>query len=132
MYFNCNNADICVSHLVGTWEQGQWTVPELLDAPINTEYLEVEPVINASGDKLYFMSIRPQGALSGFPFLSPLVDVLEVINRFANGKFNQTFLGGFGLPDVYVSYQIDGAWTEPVNLKNATGEPHINTPFADH
>jgi hypothetical protein len=25
MYFNCNNTDICVSHLVGTWEQGNWT-----------------------------------------------------------------------------------------------------------
>jgi hypothetical protein len=28
-YFNCHDADICVSHLIGTWEDGKWTVPEL-------------------------------------------------------------------------------------------------------
>jgi len=126
MYFNCNNTDICVSHLIGPWEQGQWTVPELLDAPISTEYAEVEPVINGAGDKLYFMSIRPQGALSGLPFLSPLVDVLEVINRISTSKFNHSFLNGLGLPDVYVSHRINGVWTEPVNLNSVPDEPHIS------
>ncbi len=132
MYFNCNNADICVSRLTGAWEQGRWSPPEPLDGPINTEYLEVEPVINGAGDKLYFMSIRPQGVLSGFPFLLPLVDVFEVINRVSNSRFNRTFLNGLGLPDVYVSQRINGVWTEPVSLNSVPGEPHVNTPYSDH
>ena len=36
MYFNCHNVDICVSHLVGTWEEGNSTPPELVGAPIST------------------------------------------------------------------------------------------------
>jgi hypothetical protein len=38
MYFNCNSGDICVSHLIGTWEEGNWTPPERIGAPISTEY----------------------------------------------------------------------------------------------
>lgn len=132
MYFNCNSTDICVSHLTGSWEQGQWTTPELLDAPINTEYEEIEPVINAAGDKLYFTSRRPGGALSGFPFLSPLVAVFKFAHSVGLGGPNRALLGGFGLQEVYVTYLVDGVWSAPVNLNDAPGEPHINTPFTDH
>ena len=36
------------------------------------------------------------------------------------------------MPDVYVSYWVDGAWSEPQSLNDAAGEPPINTQFADH
>ena len=132
MYYNCHNGDICVSHLVGTWEQGDWTPPERLGAPISTEYEEIEPVINGAGDELYFTSIRPAGALKNIPFLSPFVDVLEVTNRLATANADQSFFGGVGLDDVWVSFKINGAWSQPQNINDVPGEPHINTLFADH
>ena len=131
MYFNCKNGDICVSHLVGTWEEGNWTPPERLGSSINTEYEEIEPVINGAGDTLYFTSIRPQGLLNGVPFLSPFVDVFEVVNRLAMPS-GRVFFGGLGLDDVWMSHRVNGAWTEPQNINDVPGEPHINTPFADH
>ena len=132
MYFNCNNGDICVSHLVGTWEEGSWTPPELVGTPISTEYEEFEPVINATGDKLYFTSIRPGSRLWGIPFLSPFIDVFRVANSLTTAKLGRVFWGGLGLSDVYVSYWRDGAWSEPQNLNDVASEPHINTPFEDH
>ena len=132
MYFNCYNGDICISHLTGAWEEGSWTPPERLGAPISTEYEEVEPVINAAGDRLYFTSIRPGGRLKGIPFLSPFVNVFRVANTLATARLGRTFFGGLGLPDMYVSYRVDGAWSDPSSLNDAAGEPPINTPFADH
>ncbi len=132
MYFNCNSGDICVSHLIGTWEEENWTAPELLGAPVSTEYEEIEPVINVTGDKLYFTSRRPGGRLWGIPFLSPFMDVFRVANSLATAKLGRTFFGGLGLNDIYVSYQIDGAWSEPQNLNDVAGEPPINSAFHDH
>lgn len=132
MYYNCNNGDICVSHLIGTWEAGNWTPPERLGAPINTEYEEVEPVINGAGDKLYFSSIRPGGRLQGIPFLSPFISVFQIGNTMATVMSGRSFFGGLGLPDVYVSYWVDGAWSEPQSLNETADEPPINTRFADH
>jgi hypothetical protein len=132
MYFNCYSGDICVSHLVGTWDEGYWTPPEHLGAPINTGFEEVEPVINPAGDKLYFTSIRPGRRLWGIPFLSPFMNVFRVANSLATARLGRSFFGGLGLPNVYVSYWIDGAWSEPRNLKEVAGEPPVNTEFADH
>lgn len=132
MYFNCNSGDICVSHLTGTWEEGSWTSPELLGAPISTAYEDVEPVINATGDKLYFTSRRPGNRWWGISFLSPFMDVFRVVNTLASAKLGRSFFGGLGLTDVYVSYWIDGAWSEPRSLNDVAGEPPINTPFHDH
>ncbi|HSA99825.1 MAG TPA: hypothetical protein VLE49_04190 [Anaerolineales bacterium] len=132
MYFNCNSGDICVSHLTGTWEEGNWTPPERLEAPISTEYEEIEPVINATGDKLYFTSRRPEGRLQGIPFLSPFLDFFRVVNTLATARLGRTYFGGLGLSDVYVSYWIDGTWSEPQNMNNIAGEPPINTEFMDH
>ncbi len=86
MYFNCFNGDICFSRLTGAWEQAKWTAPERLGAPINTEYEAVEPVINRSGDVLYFTSNKPTGFLKNIPFLSAFVDVSEVLNRVVTRK----------------------------------------------
>ena len=132
MYFNCNNGDICVSHLTGTWEQGNWSPPERLGAPISTEYQEVEPVISAAGDKLYFTSRRPGGRLHRIPFLSPFLDVFRVVNTQATARLSRSFFGGLGLPDVYVTYRVDGSWSVPQKINDIAGEPPVNTEFADH
>jgi hypothetical protein len=132
MYFNCNNGDICVSHLIGTWEEGNWTLPERLEAPISTEYEEIEPVINAAGDKLYFTGRRPGGRLWRIPFLSPFLDFFRVANTLATAKLGRSLFGGLGFTDVYVSYLIDGAWSEPRNLNDIAGEPLVNTEYMDH
>jgi len=132
MYFNCNNSDICVSHLTGSWEAGNWSTPIRLGSTINTEYEEIEPIINGAGDQLYFTSIRPTGILKNLPFLSPLIDVSRVINMIVINKTGHAILGGFGMDDIYVSKRINGVWTEPQNINDIPGEPPINTPYADH
>ncbi len=132
MYFNCYNGDICFSHLTGSWEQAQWTAPERLGTPINTEYEEVEPVINPAGDRLYFTSVRPTGILKSFPFLSAFVDASEVLNRVVTSRGGQPLFGGLGLDDVWVSHRVNGAWSEPQSINDVAGEPPINTLYADH
>lgn len=132
MYFNCHNADICVSHLIGSWEEGKWTTPERL-APISTGYLEVEPLINATGDKLYFHSNRPAGRLRDNPLLSPFVTTSFFVPTYlAEAKLGVSVLDGFGLGDVWVSNKVNGVWSEPQNLNDVPGEPPVNTAFHDH
>jgi len=133
MYFNCHDADICVSYLIGTWEDGKWTTPERLGAPISTGYFEVEPLINATGDKLYFQSTRPAGRLKGNPLLSPFVtSSLFIPTYLAEDKLDVSILDGLGLGDVWVSYKVNGIWSEPQNLNEVPGEPPVNTTFHDH
>lgn len=133
MYFNCHNADICISYLIGSWEEGKWSSPERLEAPISTGYLEIEPLINATGDKLYFHSNRPAGGLQGNPLLSPFVTTSFFIPTYlAEAKLGVSVLGGFGLGDVWVSYKVNGVWSEPQNLSDVPGEPPVNTAFHDH
>jgi hypothetical protein len=133
MYFNCNDADICVSHLIGTWEQGKWTTPELLGAPISTGYFEVEPLINATGDKLYFQSTRPARRFQGNPFLSPFVTgSFFIVNYMAETRLGVPLLDGLGLGDVWVSYKVNGVWSEPQNLNDVPSEPPVNTAYHDH
>ena len=133
MYFNCHNADICISHLNGTWEEGEWTTPERLGAPISTGYLEIEPLINAAGDKLYFQSNRPAGRLQGNPLLSPFVTTSFFIPTYlAEAKLGVSVLDGFGVGDVWVSNKVNGVWSEPQNLNDVPGEPPVNTAFYDH
>ena len=133
MYFNCKNADICVSHLIGAWEEGKWTPPERLEAPISTGYLEIEPLINAAGDKLYFQSNRPAGRLKQNPLLSPFVtSSFFIVNRSAATRLDVNLLDGLGLGDVWVSYKVNGIWSEPQNISEVQGEPPVNTAFHDH
>jgi hypothetical protein len=133
MYFNCYDADICVSHLNGSWEEGKWTQPERVGEPISTGYFEVEPLINAAGDKLYFQSNRPLGRLNKNPLLSPFVtSSFFIVNYLAETKFGVSLFDGFGLGNVWVSYKIDGVWSEPKNLNDVPGEPPVNTAYHDH
>lgn len=133
MYFNCHNVDICVSHLAGAWEEEKWTTPERLGAPISTGYKEVEPIIDAAGDKLYFTSDRPARSAKGNPLFTPLViGAFTAINTVATVKFGVTFYDGLGLDDVWVSYKVNGVWSEPKNLGDVPGEPPVNSAFSDH
>ena len=133
MYFNCNDADICVSQLIGTWEEGNWTSPEQLGAPINTGYFEVEPLISSDGNKLYFLSNRPAGRLRGNTLLSPFVTNSFFIPTYlSEAKLGVGVLDGFGLADVWVSTKVKGVWSEPQNLSDVPGEPPVNTTFHDH
>jgi hypothetical protein len=133
MYFNCRDADICVSHLIGTWEDGKWTAPERLEAPISTGYFEVEPLINSTGDKLYFQSNRPAGRFQKNSFLSPFVtSSFFIVNYLAENKLGVSLFDGFGLGNIWVSYKINGVWSEPKNLNDVPGEPPVNTAFHDH
>ena len=133
VYFNCYDADICVSHLIGTWEDGKWTAPERLGAPISTGYFEVEPLINANGDKLYFQSTRPAGRFQGNRFLSPFVtSSFFIVNYVAETTLGIPLLDGFGLGNVWVSYRVNGVWSEPKNLNDVPGEPPVNTAYHDH
>ena len=133
VYFNCHDTDICVSHLIGTWEAGKWTSPERLGAPISTGYFEVEPLINPDGDKLYFLSNRPAGRFKGNPLLSPFVtNSLFIPTYLAEEKLGTSVLDGLGLADIWVSYKVNGVWSEPQNLNDVAGEPPVNTGFHDH
>jgi hypothetical protein len=60
------------------------------------------------------------------------MDVLRVANTLATARLGRTFLGGLGFADVYVSYWVDGAWSDPQNLNDIAGEPLVNTEFMDH
>jgi hypothetical protein len=129
MYFNCYDADICVSYSTGNWDEQKWTTPERLGAPISTGYFEVEPLINATGDKLYFQSNRPAGRL----YLSPFVtNSFFAVNYLAETKLGVALLDGFGLGDVWVSYKINDVWSEPQNLDAIPGEPPVNSAYHDH
>jgi hypothetical protein len=133
MYFNCYDANICVSHLIGTWEEEQWTSPELLGAPISTGYFEVEPLISPDEDKLYFLSNRPARRFKGNALLSPFVtNSLFIPTYLAEEKLGTSVLDGLGLADIWVSYKVNGVWSEPQNLNDAAGEPPVNTAFHDH
>lgn len=128
MYFNCEDSDICVSHLIGTWNEGRWTAPELLGAPISTDYTEVEPWITAAGDTLYFNSSRPFARGESLPGLSIYVDAIGLIAM----QFDTNLFAGLGQDDIWVSHLQNGVWSEARNLNDVSGEPPVNTEFADH
>jgi hypothetical protein len=64
MYFR-RDADIYVSRLIGTFEDGRWTEPEKVPYPISTEFGDNEPKISRNGKRLFFNSNRP-GGFGGF------------------------------------------------------------------
>ena len=128
MVFNCRDYEICVSNLSCTWDEGAWTTPELLGAPISTDYLEVEPWLSPAGDKLYFNSTRPFARGDSLPGLALYVNLVGLIG----GELGITPLGGVGQDEIWVSYLTDGRWSEPRNLNEVPGEPSVNTEFMDH
>lgn len=132
MYFNCNDYDICTSQLSGTWEEAHWTTPRVLGGSISTGYREVEPLVNAAGDRLYFTSVRPFASGKGMPGLSVYVDGIGLIGDVIADRFGVSLLSGLGEDDIWVIELKDGVWSEPRNLSDVPGEPPVNTPFKDH
>jgi hypothetical protein len=132
MYFNCQTDQICVTHLLGTWEEGRWMQPELVGAPITTPYTEVEPMISPEGNKLYITSNRPFPSGEGLPGLSLYVDAFFLIETSVTDRFGVSLLGGLGHNKVMVSQLQGGVWSPPQNLDAVVGEPPIDGTFNDH
>ncbi|MEX0856188.1 MAG: hypothetical protein WD056_01345 [Gemmatimonadota bacterium] len=150
MYFNCDDrngrtgSDICVAHRQG----GGWTEPEVVPAPISTEYMEVEPLLSPDGSQLYLMSNRP-GGLGGMDiWVSTMVDgawgepenlgapinspAMDHCLYFAGEDWDVAYWtstrpGGYGGNDIWTSRRVDGVWQEAVNLG-----PNVNSEFSDH
>ena len=126
---------------------GGWGQPRRLDAPVNTQAMEVYPSIAGNG-ALYFSSSRPAGAKAGGIFravpaagLYSNVAVFDerIVSEYGGGDifiapdermiiFSSSRAGGFGNSDLYVSFRSkDGAWTAPRNLGST-----INSPFQEY
>lgn len=140
VYTGCNmpgglgSCDLYISYL----ENGKWTRPKNMGAPMNTPGWESQPSLSADGSTLYFASDRlggyglkdiwfsersPDGVWStpknigapvntlkndGSPFIHPDNETLY---------FMSDGLPGMGGTDIYLSRrQEDGSWGTPVNL----------------
>ena len=134
------NGDIYQSELT---ENG-WSTPEILPAPVNTEYHESSAGFSPDGKTIYVVSDRPGGAGGrdiwyctldangkwsnatnlGLPVNSPQNE--EGIFIYSDNKtiyFSSNRNDGWGGYDVYRTVrQADGSWSAPVNM----GTP-INT-----
>jgi hypothetical protein len=162
MYFRCDDPspggtgfDICVSRLLGTFEDGRWTDPERLPGPINTKFGDQEPKISRNGKRLFFQSDRPGGFGGADVYYSDLVDgewqTPVNLGPPINTRFNDHCLyfedmrayddfdmetdvylasnrsGTMGGNDMWISRRKDGVYSEPVNLGR-----NINSRFNDH
>jgi hypothetical protein len=132
MYFNCNDFDVCVSRSSGTGEEARWRTPQVVGAPISTAYAEVEPLISATGDRLYFTSRRPFASGEGLAGLALYVQGAGLISAMTTDWLGVSLFGGLGEDDIWLSELKDGVWLEPRNLTDVPGEPPVNTTFKDH
>ncbi len=136
--------DIYVSHKIGD----KWTEPQLLPAPINSPYLDTEPMISPDGRTLIFMSYRPGGIgrrdlyisrkkadsdewgpveNMGYPFNTIYSDHCLIMTTTTSGDvvgyWSSSRPGGYGSGDIWASRRLpDGKWSEPWNVG-----PTINT-----
>jgi Tol biopolymer transport system component len=126
---------------------GGWGQPRCLDAPVNTQSMEVYPSIAGNGT-LYFSSNRSVGTKAGGIFRAipvagsyPNVEVFNerIVSEYGGGDifiapdertiiFSSNQAGGYGNSDLHVSFRSeDGAWTAPQNLG-----PTINSPYQEY
>jgi len=124
-----------------------WGQPRRLDAPVNTQALEVYPSFAGNGT-LYFGLSRPVGAKAGgifgavpAPGLFPNVEAFDerIVSECGGGNvfiapdehtiiFPSNRAGGYGNSDLYFSFRSgDGAWTAPQNLG-----PTINSTYQEY
>jgi Tol biopolymer transport system component len=124
-----------------------WGQPSRLNAPVNSQAMEVYPSIAGNGT-LYFSSSRLVGTKAGGIFravpaagLYPNVEVFDerIVSEYGGGDvfiapdertiiFSSSRAGGYGNSDLYVSFRsVDGAWTAPQNLG-----PTINSPYQEY
>ncbi len=130
----------------GNFEQ-EWSSPINLGNPINTENNEFYPSVSENGN-LYFTSDSPQGMGKDDIFFSRYMDdgfsipvpLSESINSegFEYNSYiskNEKYLifGGYnradgqGSGDLYISYNVEGEWTEAKPLA-----PGINSKYMDY
>jgi hypothetical protein len=134
-------ADIWMSERI----DAGWSEPTRLEAPISSEADEFEVAISRNGT-LYFSSAREGGQGDLDIYRARLVDgeyptvenLGPPINTSSGDDLpyiapDESYLifasdrpGGLGHRDLYISYQVDGSWTEPKNL----GQP-INSEYWD-
>ena len=126
---------------------GGWGEPRRLEAPVNSEAMEVYPSLTAAGT-LYFSSRRPVGAGTGGIFRAvrvgggyPGAEVFDsaIVSRYGGGDvfiapdertiiFSSGQGDGLGGSDLFVSFRRDdGGWTEPRNLGST-----INSRFQEY
>lgn len=156
MYFRCqvrpgrSANDICVSRLIGTFEEGRWTTPEIVAPGVISlpETGELEPMISPDGKTLFFMSVNRPGGYGGSdiwysenvngvwqspknlgpPFNTPFADHCLFFSADGNEAFwTSTRPGGFGGNDIWTSRKVNGVWQPAVNLG-----PNVNSPYSDH
>ena len=113
-----------------------WSAPRHLNAPVNTESQETSPSVTTDGT-LYFTSNRPGGKGATDIYRAKLVDgnysppenIGNPINTpgpevqaFATPDDEFLVFAALGRPDsvgsvdLYISRQIGGVWSKPVNL----------------
>ena len=126
-------------------EDGGWSEPKKLEAPVSSDADEFEVAISRNGT-LYFSSTR-EGGLEhidiyrarpiggGYPLVENLGPPINTsfgddLPYIAPDERYLIFAsdrpGGLGERDLYISFQVDGAWTQPRNL----GRP-INSEYWD-
>jgi Tol biopolymer transport system component len=124
-----------------------WSPPRRLDAPVNSESMEVYPSVAANGT-MYFSSGRPVGAGVGGIFRAASLDGRysnatpfdeQIATEYGAGDvfiapdeqmivFSSGRPGGLGNSDLYVSIRRpNGTWGAPRNLGSA-----INSPFQEY
>lgn len=116
-------------------DDGTWSEPVRVPEPVSSEGDEFEVVVSAGGT-LYFSSTREGGLGDIDIYRARLVEdgypAIENLGAPVNGPSgddlpyiapDESYLifasdrpGGFGYRDLYVTFAVDGVWSEPVNL----------------
>lgn len=139
MYVYRNNQNSAGDIFVALYDvhEDSWRAPMKLPKPVNTSYFESSVSITSDGEKLYFISERPEGNGQGDIYVSSKVgadgwskpkNLGKVINTELDEKFvfihpngktlyfasngHQT-LGGY---DIFRSEFVNGQWSIPLNL----------------
>lgn len=129
------NCDLYYSQLQG---DTLWTEPENLGETVNSDGWDSHPTLNVTEDTLYFSSDRRggfgladiyysvkrgKGKWSKAMNLGPIVNTrLNEVSPFFHPQHNVLYFSSnghllnFGDYDIYKSYKIEGAWSEPVNI----------------
>ena len=138
------NTDIWVCERVDT----TWSTPVKIPTPVSSTKREWHPSVSLDGT-LYFQSLERSGGYGAADIYKaepdssgqyPNVDNLgEIINSsYGDGEAtiapDESFLiftsyktGGYGQSDIYIAFNDEGLWSEPVNLG-----PTINTSQAEY
>ncbi|MFK8038420.1 MAG: CDC27 family protein [Crocinitomicaceae bacterium] len=143
---NTQSTDIFVSKLD---KDNNWSNPKPIGKSINSIGFEASPSFTADGNTMYFVSERISGEGKADIWTAKLEkgrwSKPENVGKTINTPYQETTVfvsengeylffssdghKGYGGYDVYVSKNINGEWSEPVNLgfpiNNVTDETHF-------